>query len=62
MATDKKADKGDQIVKLSDVVNFKSSYPKDFAGKKYMKAGKIYKLHRLHAERLVKKGLGEITA
>lgn len=62
MATEKKADKADQIVKLSDVVNFTVSYPKDFKGKRYMKEGKVYPLHRLHAQRLEKKGLGKITA
>lgn len=62
MATIKKAEEGDKIVKLSDTVNFTASYPKDFKGKKYMTEGKIYKVHRLHAERLEKKGVGKITA
>ena len=62
MATEKKAEEGDKIVKLSDTVNFTASYPKDFKGKKYMTEGKVYKVHRLHAERLTKKGVGKITA
>lgn len=61
MANIKKAEEGEQIVRLSDTVNFTASYPKEFKGKKYMTDGKVYKLHRLHAERLVKKGVGKIT-
>lgn len=61
MATEKKAEEGEQIVRLSDTVNFTASYPKEFKGKRYMTEGKVYKLHRLHAERLVKKGVGKIT-
>lgn len=52
---------GDKVVKLSDIVNFKVSYDKDFKGTKYLKDGTIQKgLHRLHAERLEKKGIGKI--
>lgn len=62
MAEEKKAAAGEKIVKLSDVVNFTASYPKGFEGKKFMKEDKVYRLHRMHAERLVKKGFGKITA
>ena len=62
MATEKKAAEGDKIVKLSDTVNFTASYPKDFKGKKYLKEERTYKLHRLHAERLIKKGFGKISS
>lgn len=62
MATEKKAAEGEKVVKLSDTVNFTASYPKDFKGKRYMIEGKVYRLHKLHAERLEKKGAGKITA
>lgn len=61
MATERKAEAGEKVIKLSDVVKFTASYPKDFKGKKYMTEGKAYMLHRMHAERLVKKGLGKIS-
>lgn len=52
---------GDKVVKLSDKVNFKADYPKEFKGEQYMQHGKVYKgLHRLHAERLADKGIGKI--
>lgn len=60
MADIKKAAEGDKIVKLTDVVNFKAGVDKDFKGIKYMADGKVYKVHRLHGERLEKKGLGKI--
>lgn len=63
MADIVKADieKGDKIVKLSDIVNFKVDYPKEFKGEQYLKQGKVVKgLHRLHATRLEKKGIGKI--
>lgn len=43
-----------------NIVNFKTEYSKEFAGTKYMKEGKIYKLHVLHAEKLEEKGIGKI--
>ena len=54
-----KAETGEKVVKLSDTVDFIASYPKDYAGQQYMKAGKTYKIHRMHAERLADKGLGK---
>lgn len=52
---------GDKVVKLSDKVNFKVDYPKEYKGNQYMKNGVVYKgLHRLHAERLKEKGIGKI--
>lgn len=55
-----KAVPGDTIVKVTDKVKFKAAYPKDFKGTKYMKEGKVYIVHPLHAERLEKKGLGKV--
>ncbi len=60
MAEEKKLAPSDKVVKLSDTVEFNTAYPKEFKGKKYMKEGKTYKVHRLHAERLEKKGIGKI--
>lgn len=43
-----------------NIVNFKTEYAKEFKGTKYMKEGKIYKLHVIHAEKLEDKGIGKI--
>lgn len=50
----------EKVYKHSDTVVFVCEYPKEFKGKKHMKAGSKHTLHILHAERLEKKGLGKI--
>lgn len=51
---------GDKIIKLSDTVKFKAGKAPENV-KQYMPVDKVYTLHRLHAERLEKKGLGKIV-
>jgi hypothetical protein len=46
---------------FEDMVKFKASYPESWKKKKHLKDGKVYDLHRLHAERLAFKGIGEIV-
>lgn len=52
---------GEELLNTTgNIVNFKCEYAKEFKGAKYMKEGKIYKLHVLHAEKLEEKGIGKI--
>lgn len=43
-----------------NVVDFEVLYPKEYKGVKYMKDGDVHKLHVVHADALVEKGLGKI--
>ena len=54
---------GGKIYKMNDKVTFVAKYPSNYAAKKvkHLEDGKSYELHRLHAERLEKKGIGKIS-
>lgn len=59
-STIKQANGEELLNTTGNVVNFKCEHEKDFKGTKYMKDGKIYKLHIIHAEKLEAKGIGKV--
>jgi hypothetical protein len=51
----------DKVMKFSDVVKFKVSYPKDFKKAKHFAEGQEVELHKMQADDWEKRGLGKIV-